>query len=200
MLEFAQQLQAKAMESRQVLLSRRIIDTKIDQPQAEIVIDHDKVAALGLNLQQVGADISAMIGGNFVNRFNIAGRSLQGDPANQAGRALESGPARRTSTSPDRRTNSSRSAPSRRSSNKTVPRSLNRLQQLNAVTISGVSAIADRSGACKLLEDEAAKILPKGYYDRLHRRVAAAARRGRQVPARVWPRRRPHLSRPRRAV
>ena len=26
-----------------------LIDTKFDQPQAEIVIDHDKVAALGLN-------------------------------------------------------------------------------------------------------------------------------------------------------
>jgi len=30
------------------------IDTKIDQPQAEVVLDHDKVAALGLNLQDVG--------------------------------------------------------------------------------------------------------------------------------------------------
>ena len=54
-----------------------IIDTKIDQPQAEIVIDHDKVAALGLNMQQVGADLGAMVGGNFVNRFNIAGRSYK---------------------------------------------------------------------------------------------------------------------------
>ena len=31
-----------------------IIDVKIDQPQSEIVIDRDKVADLGLNLQQVG--------------------------------------------------------------------------------------------------------------------------------------------------
>jgi multidrug efflux pump subunit AcrB len=31
-----------------------IIDVKIDQPQAEIVIDRNKVADLGLNLQQVG--------------------------------------------------------------------------------------------------------------------------------------------------
>jgi hypothetical protein len=34
-----------------------IIDVKIDQPQAEIVIDRDKVADLGLNLQQVGRTI-----------------------------------------------------------------------------------------------------------------------------------------------
>ena len=54
-----------------------IIDVKIDQPQSEIVIDRDKAADLGLNLQQVGADLAAMVGGNFVNRFNIAGRSYK---------------------------------------------------------------------------------------------------------------------------
>ena len=76
MLEFARQLQAKAMESKQFFFPP-IIDTKIDQPQAEIVIDHDKAAAMGLNLQEVGADISAAVGGNFVNRFNISGRSYK---------------------------------------------------------------------------------------------------------------------------
>jgi multidrug efflux pump len=90
MLEFANRLQAKAMESKQFFFPP-IIDTKIDQPQAEIVIDHDKVAALGLNLQQIGADVSAAMGGNFVNRFNIAGPQLQGDPAGEAHRSAESG-------------------------------------------------------------------------------------------------------------
>jgi multidrug efflux pump len=45
---------------------------------------------------------------------------------------------------------------------KTVPRSLNRLQQLNAVTISGASRLP-LDQALKLLEDEARRILPKGY-------------------------------------
>ena len=54
-----------------------LIDVKIDQPQSELVIDRDKVADLGLNLQQVGADLGSMLGGNFVNRFNIAGRSYK---------------------------------------------------------------------------------------------------------------------------
>ena len=64
-----------------------LIDTKIDQPQAEIVLDHDKVAALGLNMQQVGADLAAMLGGNFVNRFNIAGRSYKVIPQVKRDRA-----------------------------------------------------------------------------------------------------------------
>jgi len=45
---------------------------------------------------------------------------------------------------------------------KTVARSLNRMQQLNAVQISGVSG-QSLDAALKFLEDEARKILPKGY-------------------------------------
>src|SRR5438132_12381276 len=45
---------------------------------------------------------------------------------------------------------------------KTVARSLNRMQQLNAVTISGVPT-RSLDAALKFLEDEARKILPKGY-------------------------------------
>src|SRR5216117_1597418 len=67
-LELAQQLQAKAMQAGVFRFAD--IDTTIDQPQAEIVFDHDKVASLGLDMQQVGADLTAAIGGNYVNRFN----------------------------------------------------------------------------------------------------------------------------------
>jgi multidrug efflux pump len=44
----------------------------------------------------------------------------------------------------------------------TVPRTLNRFQQLNAVALSGV-CIVPLDEALRFLEDEAAKILPKGY-------------------------------------
>ena len=90
MVEFAKQLQPKAMQSGVFFFTT--IDTKIDQPQAEIMIDHDKVAALGLNMQQIGADVSAMFGGNFVNRFNIDGRSYKVIPQVEALRSIESGP------------------------------------------------------------------------------------------------------------
>src|SRR5215510_16477099 len=74
-LEFAQQLYGKAMAAHVFRFAD--IDTKIDQPQAQIDFDHDKVAALGLDMQQVGSDLTAAIGGNYVNRFNIAGRSYK---------------------------------------------------------------------------------------------------------------------------
>ena len=60
----------------QVLVSPQI-DLKYDQPQSQIVIDHQKVTALGLNNAQVGRDLSAALGGNYVNRFNIDGRAYK---------------------------------------------------------------------------------------------------------------------------
>ncbi|MDQ3120686.1 MAG: efflux RND transporter permease subunit [Verrucomicrobiota bacterium] len=160
MLEFAKQLQAKAIESKSFFFPP-IIDTKIDQPQAEIVIDHDKVAALGLNLQQIGADISAMMGGNFVNRFNISGRSYKVIP--QVKRVERLNPDQLKDiyvTGPEGKLIPLSTVATIQQ--KTVPRTLNRMQQLNAVTISGMGSLPIDQ-ALKLLEDEAARILPKGY-------------------------------------
>src|SRR5437899_3433168 len=74
-LELAQQRFLKAMQAH--VFQFGDIDTKIDQPQAQIVFDHDKVSTMGLDMQQVGADLSASIGGNFVNRFNMEGLSYK---------------------------------------------------------------------------------------------------------------------------
>src|SRR5881398_1722050 len=74
-LEFAQQLFQKAMKAHMFQFGD--IDTKIDQPQAQIVIDHDKISAMGLNMQQIGSDLSASVGGNYVNWFNMEGLSYK---------------------------------------------------------------------------------------------------------------------------
>ncbi len=159
-LGFAQQIQRKAMQSGMFAFPP-LIDVKIDQPQSEIVIDRDKVADLGLNLQQVGRDLSSMLGGNFVNRFNIAGRSYKVIPQIRRVDRLN----------PDQLKEIYVTGPSGQLvplstiatiKNSTVPRSLNRFQQLNAVKISGVS-LRPLDDALRYLEDEAAKILPKGY-------------------------------------
>jgi len=159
-LEFAQQLKMQAMASGMFAFPP-LIDMKIDQPQTEFVIDRDRVADLGLNLRQVGADISAMVGGNFVNRFDIAGRSYKVIPQIQ----------RLDRLNPEQLQNIRISGPDGNLvplsavatlKNSTVPRSLNRFQQLNAVTISGV-AMRPLDEALRFLEGEAGKILPKGY-------------------------------------
>ncbi|HIJ89798.1 MAG: efflux RND transporter permease subunit [Desulfobulbaceae bacterium] len=159
-LEFAQQLQQKAMKSGMFAFPP-VIDVKIDQPQSEFVIDRERVADLGLSLEQVGADLGAMVGGNFVNRFDIAGRSYKVIP--QIARTDRLNPEQLKKiyiTGPNGQLVPLSSVATIQ--NSTVPRSLNRFQQLNAVKISGVS-IRPLDEALRYLEDEAAKILPKGY-------------------------------------
>jgi len=159
-LSFAKQIQLKAMQSG-LFAFPPIIDIKIDQPQAELVIDRDRVADLGLNLEQVGVDMASMLGGDFVNRFNIAGRSYKVIP--QIKRVDRLNPEQLNDiyiTGPDGNLVPFSTVASIR--NTTVPRSMNRFQQLNAVKISGVS-VRPLDEALRYLEDEAAKILPKGY-------------------------------------
>ncbi len=161
LLDFANQLVAKAMASGYFMFADT--DLKFDQPQTEIVFDRDKVASLGLNLQQVGADLGTMLGGNYVNRFSIQGRSYKVIPqvtrterlnADQLKNFYVSGPEGKLVQLSTFATMKST----------TEPRTLNRFQQLNAAKIQG----AIRPGvtldqALKLLEAEAAKILPKGF-------------------------------------
>jgi len=52
-------------------------DLKFDQPQVDIQIDRNKAADLGVNMQQVAADVGSMLGGGYVNYFNIQGNSYK---------------------------------------------------------------------------------------------------------------------------
>ncbi|HET9943025.1 MAG TPA: efflux RND transporter permease subunit, partial [Terriglobia bacterium] len=52
-------------------------DLKFDQPQAEVVFDRDKLRSQGVDLTRAGQDLSTLVGGNYVNRFSIQGRSYK---------------------------------------------------------------------------------------------------------------------------
>ena len=159
-LQFAQQLQQMAATNGMFAFPP-IIDTKIDQPEVELVIDRDKVAALGLDLQSVGSDLAVLVGGNYVNRFNLAGRSYKVIPQMKRGARLNTEQLETTYVK----------GPGNQLipvnafahfSKKTTPRSLNRFQQLNSVKLSGV-ATAPLDSALKFLETESARILPANY-------------------------------------
>jgi len=159
-LEFAQQLQAKAAQSGMFAFPPHI-DTKIDEARSEIHIDREKAAEMGLNLQTVGQDLSAAVGGNFVNRFSVAGRSYKVIP--QLLRVERMTPEQLLDihvTGPDGKLVSLATIATLRDS--VAPRALNRFQQLNSVKLSGV-AVRPLDQALRFLEDEAAKILPQGY-------------------------------------
>ncbi|MBJ6727334.1 efflux RND transporter permease subunit [Geomesophilobacter sediminis] len=159
-LELAKKVQEKAAKSGMFAFPP-LIDVKIDQPQTQFQIDRDKVAELGLNLEQIGGDLGGMVGGNFVNRFDIAGRSYKVIPQIQrVGRLNPDQLQDVYVTGPNNKLIPLSTIATMKES--VVPRSLNRFQQLNAVKISGV-AIRPLDEALKYLEGEAGKILPKGY-------------------------------------
>jgi multidrug efflux pump len=159
-LEYADKI-AQAAARTNIFAFPPIVDTKIDQPQAELVLDRDKVAALGLDMQTVGADLAALVGGNFVNRFNYGGRSYKVIP--QISRVGRLNPGQLEDTyvkGPN-----GQLVPLSTFAHfefSTQPRTLNRFQQFNSVKITGV-AIRPLDEALKYLESEAAKTLPEGY-------------------------------------
>src|SRR5262249_54857549 len=52
-------------------------DLKFETPQVELKIDHDKANRLGITMSDIGGSLATLLGGNFVNRFNLYGRSYQ---------------------------------------------------------------------------------------------------------------------------
>ncbi|HEY7099304.1 MAG TPA: efflux RND transporter permease subunit [Terriglobales bacterium] len=159
--DFANQLVQKAMASGIFIYADT--DVKFDQPQAEVVFDRDKLRSQGVDLSQAGQDLSTMLGGNYINRFSIQGRSYKVIP--QVKRAERLTPDQLSQIyvkgSSDKLVPLSTFATLRTT---TEPRSLNKFQQLNAVRIQGVvppSVPLDQ--ALTLLETEAKKILPQGF-------------------------------------
>jgi len=158
LMELANTVIAKAMASGQFAFLES--DVKIDQTREKIVFDREKIASLGLDLRAVGSDLGIMLGGNFVNRFNLAGRSYKVIPQISRNQRLTPeqldlinvrGPG-------DTLLPLSAIASVERG---IEPRSLNRFNQLNAVKIQGI-APRSLSAGLEALEKVAAEVLPRG--------------------------------------
>lgn len=160
LLEFANTLQQKAMESG-LFAFPPIIDMKLDQPQATVTFDRDKLATMGLNLSQVGDNLGVATGGNYVNRFNMDGRSYKVIPQIQRSARLNSEQLREIYVPAENGQMVPLSAVTD-IEHDVVARSLNRFQQLNAVKLSGVST-RTLDDALTFLENTAREILPPGY-------------------------------------
>jgi multidrug efflux pump len=159
--EFAKQLVAKAMASGLFIFADS--DVKFDQPQAEVVFDRDKLRSQGVELSQAGEDLSTMLGGNYVNRFSIQGRSYKVIP--QIKRADRLTPEQLSQiyvTGSQNKLVPLSTFASLRTT--TEPRELKKFQQLNAVRIQGViPPPVPLDKALRLLEEDAKAILPQGF-------------------------------------
>ena len=157
--EVAQAVMAEAQ--KQQLFWFADLDLKLDKPQAKLVVDREKIAALGMTEADVGAALSAALGGNYVNYFSIAGRSYKVIPQTLQVDRLN----------PDQildyyiRTPSGSMIPARTVAHietSVQPESINHFQQLNSATISGVSGLS-QGELLEKMRTILTKVAPKGY-------------------------------------
>lgn len=138
-------------------------DLKIDKPQDVLVIDREKVAALGMTQQQVGAALSAALGGGYVNYFSVSGRSYKVIPQVKQVDRLN----------PDQildyyiRTPSGAMVQARTIASikkRVVPQSINHFQQLNSATIAGVNTpFISQADLLEFMRQALKEVAPNGY-------------------------------------
>ena len=138
-------------------------DLKFDQPQVEVVFDRDKLRSQGIDLSQAGLDLSTLLGGDYVNRFSIQGRSYKVIP--QVKRVDRLTPDQLSQIyvtgSDDRLVPLSTFATLKTTAE---PRELKKFQQLNAVRIQGViPPPVSLDQALTFLETEARSMLREGF-------------------------------------
>ncbi len=113
-------------------------DLDFNQPVVRIKIDRSKASDLGITMQNIGGSLATLLGGNYVNRFNLEGRSYQVIPQVPLSTvvSIETG---------------------------TDPNALTQYNQLNAATFSAVPMPGVTVGqAVDFLEGEAKK-MPAGF-------------------------------------
>ena len=159
--EYTQQLLQAAQQSGLFIF----VDTNLtfDQPQLEVDIDRNKAADLGIDMADIGRSLTTLLGGGFVNRFNLQGRAYEvipqvadrfrreGSQLNEYYIRAADGQMVPLSTVV-------------RLSHDVQPNRLTQFQQLNSANIQGVMVPGVSLGdALALLQAKAQEILPQGY-------------------------------------
>ena len=141
-------------------------DLAFDNPTTRMQIDRSKANALGIDMQSIGNTLTLFVGGNFINRFNLEGRSY--DVIMQVPRADRFSPDDLAQFYVP--TASGAQVPL--STVVTLkaeiqPNALTQFAQLNAATLQAMPAPGVTMGdAVSFLEAQAKQILPPGFgYD-----------------------------------
>ncbi len=159
--QVADQLIGKAMQSGRFMFLQK--DIELTRPKVTLVVDRDRAADLGISMQEIGRSLATLLGGGYVNRFSLDGRSYKVIPqvaqdfrldpeklkdyylraANGANVPLASLVHFKTSVEPSKRT---------------------QFQQLNSLTVQGIMTPGVTLGdAMDYLEQQAREIFPLGF-------------------------------------
>ena len=155
-----EKLKAAARKSGLFIVSDSDLD--FNQPVVRIKIDRSKANELGITMQQIGNSLAVLLGGNYINRFNLEGRSYQVIPQVPRGERL----------SPDMLGRYYISAPNGQQlplstlvsiDTATDPNALTHFNQLNSATFQAVPMPGVTVGKAVEFLEEQAKQLPKGF-------------------------------------
>ncbi|MFW5453453.1 efflux RND transporter permease subunit [Thioalkalivibrio sulfidiphilus] len=157
----AQEVVGRAMQSGRFIFIDG--DLKIDKPRTEIHIDRDRAALMGVDMQSLSADLSALFSGGPAGRFSLDNRSYRVIP--QLERVQRLNPEQIEDLYTRNREGELVPLATLITLEDTVqPQQLKRFQQLNSVTLSGVPRPGVTLGeALDLLDGIAAEVLPPGY-------------------------------------
>ncbi|MFT3931603.1 MAG: efflux RND transporter permease subunit [Spongiibacteraceae bacterium] len=136
-------------------------ELRYDKPQTRIVIDRDKAATLGITMHDIGAALTSMLGGGYVNYFSMEGRAYKVIP--QVAQSDRLNPEMLNNYFI--RTESGSSIPASTIisfQTETVPQTMTHFQQLNSATIGGVTSLP-LGDALERMRQLAAEVLPQGY-------------------------------------
>ncbi|GFO83327.1 MAG: hypothetical protein A49_29540 [Methyloceanibacter sp.] len=141
-------------------------DLRFETPQIEIAINHDKANSLGITMADIGNSLSTLLGGNYVNLFDLYGRSYRVIPQVPREYRVDPDWLMRYQI----RTRSGDLVPLSNVASITQsvqPNALTNFQQLNSATLSAVPFPGRTVGeAVAFFEDYAATKFPEGFsYD-----------------------------------
>ncbi len=159
--QVANALIAKAMQSGRFAFLTK--DLRYDSPGVVLHVNRDLAGDLGVNMANIADNLEPLLGGNYVNRFDISGHSykvipqvsdrFRADPSMLRDYYIRSGAGALIPLSTLIRVHT-----------EVQPEFLPQFQQLNSATIQGVMAPGVTLGqALSYLKTEAKKILPPGF-------------------------------------
>jgi multidrug efflux pump len=73
--QVADEILDTAMQSGMFAFMNKEVD--FNRPQTTLVIDRDRAADLGIDMREIGRNMATLLGGQYVNRFSLQGRSYK---------------------------------------------------------------------------------------------------------------------------
>jgi len=153
-------LKAAAQKSGLFIVSDSDLD--FNQPVVRVTVDRSKANDLGVNMQSVGNTLAILLGGNYINRFNLEGRSYQVIPQVPRGMRISQDSLANyyVPTATGQQVPLSTLVKVETGTN---PNALSHYNQLNSATFQAVPMPGVTVGQAVDFLEEAAKKLPAGF-------------------------------------